>query len=126
MNIVDSSGWLEYFADGPNADQFAVPLGNIAELLVPSITLYEVFKIVCRQRGEDAALQAVAMMQQGKVIELSSSIALLAAKLSLDVKTPMADSIILATARIHASVLWTQDNDFEGFSDVRYFPKTAS
>lgn len=126
MNIVDSSGWLEYFADGPNADRFAAPLGNSDELLVPSITLYEVFKTVCRQRGEDAALQAVAMMQQGKVVELSSSIALLAAKLSLDVKTPMADSIILATARIHAAVLWTQDNDFEGLSDVRYFPKAAS
>lgn len=125
MNIVDSSGWLEYFADGPNADQFAVPLGKSTELLVPSITLYEVFKIVCRQRGEDAALQAVAMMQQGKVVELSSSIALLAAKLSLDVKTPMADSIILATAQIHAALLWTQDNDFEGISGVRFFPKVS-
>ena len=125
MNIVDSSGWLEYFADGPNADRFAAPLGNSAELLVPSITLYEVFKIVCRQRGEDAALQAVAMMQQGKVIELSSSIALLAAKLSLDVKTPMADSIILATAQIHSALLWTQDKDFEGLSDVKYFPKVS-
>ena len=123
MNIVDSSGWLEYFADGTNAYQFAPPLGNTAELLVPSITLYEVFKIVCRQRGEDAALQAVAMMQQGKVVELSSSIALLAAKLSLDLKTPMADSIILATAQIHAATLWTQDNDFEGIPGVKYFPK---
>lgn len=125
MNIVDSSGWLEYFADGPNADLFAVPLGKSAELLVPSITLYEVFKIVCRQRGEDAALQAVAMMQQGKVVELSSSIALLAAKLSLEVKTPMADCIILATAQIHAAQLWTQDNDFEGISGVRFFPKVS-
>lgn len=125
MNIVDSSGWLEYFADGPNADWFAAPLGNAAELLVPSITLYEVFKVVCRQRGEDAALQAVAMMQQGRVIELSSSIALLAAKLSLDVKIPMADSIILATAQIHDAVLWTQDDDFEGLPGVRYFPKVS-
>ena len=123
MNVVDSSGWLEYFADGPNAARFADPLGKVAELLVPSITLYEVFKVVCRQRGEDAALQAVAMMQQGKVIELSSSIALLAAKLSLDVKTPMADSIILATAQMHEAVLWTQDDDFKGLPGVRYFPK---
>jgi predicted nucleic acid-binding protein len=123
VNIVDSSGWLEYFADGVNADLFAAPLGNSTELLVPSITLYEVFKVVCRQRGEDAAFQAVAMMQQGKIIELSSSIALLAAKLSLDVKTPMADSIILATARMYEAVLWTQDNDFAGLSGVKYFPK---
>jgi predicted nucleic acid-binding protein len=126
VNVVDSSGWLEYFADGPNAGRFADPLDNAAELLVPSITLYEVFKVVCRQRGEDAALQAVAMMQQGKVIELSSSIALLAAKLSLDVKIPMADSIILATAQIHGAVLWTQDNYFQSLPGVRYFPKTAS
>jgi predicted nucleic acid-binding protein len=126
VNVVDSSGWLEYFADGPNADRFAAPLGNVVELLVPSVTLYEVFKIVCRQRGEDAALQAVAMMQQGRVIELSSSIALLAAKLSLDLKIPMADSIILATAQIHDAVLWTQDDDFKGVSGVRYFPKVSS
>ena len=126
MNIVDSSGWLEYFADGPNAGRFADPLSNIGELLVPAITLYEVLKVVCRQRGEDAALQAVAMMQQGRVIELSSSIALLAAKLSLDMKIPMADSMILATAQIHGAVLWTQDNDFEGLPGVRYFPKAAA
>jgi predicted nucleic acid-binding protein len=126
VNIVDSSGWLEYFADGPNAGRFADPLSNVAELLVPSITLYEVFKVVCRQRGEDSALQAVAMMQQGRVVELSSSISLLAAKLSLDVKIPMADSIILATAQIHDAVLWTQDNDFEGLPGVRYFPKASS
>ncbi len=125
MNVVDSSGWLEYFADGPNAGSFAAPLGTVAELLVPSITLYEVFKVVCRQRGEDAALQAVALMQQGKVVELSSSIALLAAKLSLDVKIPMADSIMLATAHIHEAVLWTQDDDFEGLPGVRYFPRNA-
>lgn len=123
MNVVDSSGWLEFFADGPNADQFATPLGVVAELVVPSITLYEVFKIVCRQRGEDAALQAVALMQQGKVVELSSSIALLAARLSLDLKIPMADSIILATARAHDAQLWTQDDDFEGVPGVRYLPK---
>jgi toxin FitB len=126
VNVVDSSGWLEYFADGANADRFAAPLSNSAELLVPSITLYEVFKVVCRQWGEDAALQAVAMMQQGRIIELSSAIALLAAKLSLDVKIPMADSIILATAQIHDAVLWTQDDDFEGLPGVRYFPKVST
>ena len=126
MNIVESSGWLEYFADGPNADRFAAPLGNVAKLLVPSITLYEVFKIVCCQRGEDAAFQAVAMMQQGRVIELSSSIALLAAKVSLDLKIPMADSIILATAQIHDAVLWTQDDDFKRLSGVRYVPKVSA
>lgn len=124
MNIVDSSGWLEYFSDGPNADCFTEPLGSIPELLVPTTILYEVFKVVCRQRGEDAALQATALMQQGTIIELSSSIALLAAKLSLDAKIPMADSIILATAQTNDATLWTQDNDFEGLPGVRYFPKS--
>ena len=126
MNIVDSSGWLEYFSDGPNADCFVEPLSNVSELLVPTIILYEVFKVISRQRGEDSALQAMALMQQGRIIELSSSIALLAAKLSLDIKIPMADSIILATAQIHNALLWTQDNDFEGLPGVRYFPKVAS
>jgi predicted nucleic acid-binding protein len=126
VNIVDSSAWLEYFSDGPNADRFAVPLGNTSELLVPTIILYEVFKVVCRQRGEDSALQVVALMQQGRVIELSSSIALLAAKLSLDAKFPMADSIILATAQTNDATLWTQDNDFEGVPGVKYFPKIST
>ena len=126
MNIVDSSGWLEYFSDGPNADCFAEPLVNVAELLVPTIILYEVFKVVCRQRGEDAALQAVALMQQGRVVELTSAIALLAAKLSLDAKLPMADSMILATAHAHDATLWTQDSDFEGLPGVRFFPQVST
>ena len=125
MNIVDSSGWLEYFSDGPNADCFAEPLGNTLELLVPTIILYEVFKVVCRQRGEDSALQATALMQQGRIIELSTAISLFAAKLNLEKKIPMADSIILATAQTHDATLWTQDNDFEGLVGVRYFSKTA-
>jgi len=123
MNIVDSSGWLEYFAEGANAGRFAEPLAEVSRLAVPTITLYEVFKIVCRQRGEDAALQAVALMQQGEVVELSASLSLQAARISLELKLPMADSIILATARSCRAVLWTQDEDFEGLEGVRYFPK---
>jgi predicted nucleic acid-binding protein len=123
MNIVDSSGWLEYFADGPNAEHFAEPLSDVASLVVPAITLYEVFKVVCRQRGEDAALQAIALMQQGQVVDLNGPLALLAAKISLEMKLPMADSIILATARSHEAVLWTQDVDFADLEGVRYFPK---
>jgi uncharacterized protein with PIN domain len=68
MNIVDSSGWLEYFADGPNASFFSRPLAKTSDLVVPSITIYEVFKVVLRQRGESEALQAVALMQQGSVV----------------------------------------------------------
>ncbi|WP_027714455.1 type II toxin-antitoxin system VapC family toxin [Desulfuromonas sp. TF] len=123
MNVVDSSAWLEYFADGPNAEAFAEPLRDVAALVVPAVTIYEVFKVVCRQRGEDAALQAAALMQQGTVIELSASLAMSAAKTSLDLKLPMADSIILVTARLHNALLWTQDEHFRDVDGVRFFPK---
>ena len=123
MNVVDSSAWLEYFADGPNAGDFALPLCDRATLVVPTITVYEVFKAVCRQRGEDAALQASALMQQGQVVELSPSLTMTAARTSLELALPMADSIILATARLYDATLWTQDDHFCGFSGVRFLPK---
>ena len=123
MNVVDSSAWLEYFADGPNAAVFAEPLGDVSRLVVPAITVYEVFKVVCRQRGEDAALQAVALMQQGMVVELSASLAMVAAKTSLELGLPMADSIILATARQHDAQLWTQVEHFRNVAGVRFVAK---
>ncbi|NJD38790.1 MAG: type II toxin-antitoxin system VapC family toxin [Geobacter sp.] len=123
--VVDSSGWLEFFADGPNAAAFAAPLAKPADLIVPVITIYEVFKAVFRQRGEHEALQAIALMRQGTVIDLNEQIALLAAKLSLTYKTPMADSIILATAQQYQAQLWTQDDDFQNIPGVRYFSKTT-
>lgn len=123
MNVIDSSAWLEFLADGPNADEFAVPLGDRVKLVVPSITIYEVFRVVLRQRGEDAALQATALMQQGMVVELSPSLAMIAAKTSVELTLPMADSIILATARVHQATLWTQDQHFDGVPGVRYFLK---
>ncbi|ACM20173.1 toxin, PIN family [Geotalea daltonii FRC-32] len=123
MNVVDSCGWLEYLADGPNAESFAGPLADRDSIIIPTITIYEVFKVVARQRGEDAALQATALMQQGKVVELSPSLAMIAAHISLELALPMADSIILATSRFHGAVLWTQDEHFRTLSEVRYFPK---
>lgn len=123
MNVVDSSGWLEFFADSANAGNYAVPLCDTAALIVPSITIFEVFKVVCRQRGEDAALQAAALMQQGTVIDLTPALATLAAKTSLDLTLPMADSIILCTARLHNATLWTQDEHFAAIPGVRYFAK---
>ena len=123
MNIVDSSGWLEYFASGPNAQFFSLPLQNTAELIVPAITLYEVFKTVLRQRNESDALQAVALMLQGSVIDLSATISIMAAKISLGEKMPMADSIILATARLYQATVWTEDADFEGIAGVQYIPE---
>jgi len=123
MNVVDSSGWLEYFADAPNADFFAPAIENLSELIVPSISLYEVFKRVLQQRGENDALLAIVTMQQGWVVELDSRTALSAAKLSVDLRLPMADSIILATARAHHATLWTQDSDFQGVAGVQYIAK---
>jgi len=123
MNVVDSSGWLEYFAEGPNADFFATPIEAVDDLVVPVISIYEVFKRVLQQRGEGAALQAVALMQQGQVVELSVPLALSAARLSSHHRLPMADSLMLATARNFDATLWTQDADFEGLTGVRYKPK---
>jgi predicted nucleic acid-binding protein len=126
MNLVDSSGWLEYFADGPNAKVFSRPLQDPEGLIVPTVCLYEVFKVVLRQRGAAAALQTVALMRQGTIVELNERIALLAAELSLEHKLPMADSVILATARIHGAHIWTQDADFEGLEDVTFVNKVRS
>src|SRR5712691_10889165 len=99
MNPVDSSGWLEYFADGPNADFFAPAIENIPQLIVPAVSIYEVFKRTLHQRDEETALQVAALMAQGQVVELDQTLAIAAAKISHDLKFPMADSIIMATAR---------------------------
>lgn len=123
MRVVDSSGWLEYFRDGPNADFFAQAIQNVEELVVPTLSLYEVFKRVLQQRGEGEALQAVAVMMEGKVVELTVEIALEAARLSVAEKLPMADSVMLATARAYEAELWTQDADFEGKEGVQYIAK---
>ncbi len=123
MNVVDSSGWLEYFADDPNADFFASVIEQTSDLVVPTIILYEVFKRIHQQRDEDSALQAIALMQQGKVIDLTSNIALSACHISLELDLPLADSVILASARYTNSVLWTQDSDFSNIPDVKFIPK---
>jgi predicted nucleic acid-binding protein len=123
MNVVDSSCWLEYFADGGNADAFAPIIVDIDALLVPTVTLYEVFKKVFQQRDETQALRAIAIMQQGIVVELSDTLAIRAARISVEHNLPMADSIILATARQNNAVLWTQDEDFEGLEGVEFIRK---
>jgi predicted nucleic acid-binding protein len=126
MNVIDSSAWLEYFANGPNAEFFASAIEKTTELLVPSLTLYEVFKRVLQQRDESSALQAVAVMQQGTVVDLDAPLALAAARLSVEHRLPMADSMILATARFHDALLWTQDADFKGISGVEYRKQKSS
>ena len=123
MNVVDSSGWLEYFADGPNAGFFAPAIHDFDRLLVPAVSMFEVFKKMKQERGEEVALEAVAQMRRGKLIALDASLAVAAAETSLEQKLPMADSIILATARANNATLWTQDDDFEGMDGVKYIAR---
>ena len=123
MNVVDSSAWLEYFADGPNAAHFAKVIEKADALLVPSITLLEVFKRISQQRDEATALQCVAVMQQSTVVELDAALALRAAALGLRYKLPLADGIVYATAQAGGALVWTQGKDFEGLAGVRFWPK---
>jgi toxin FitB len=122
MNVVDSSAWLEYFAGGPNAGYFASAIEDTPALVVPAIALLEVFKRISQQRDEATALKYVAVMQQGRVVDLDAALALRAAALGLRHKLPLADSIIYATAQSVRAVVWTQDADFEGLDGVRYLP----
>ena len=120
MNVVDSSAWLEYFADGPNASFFAPAIQDLKNLVVPSICVVEVFRRMMQQLGLDAALRAAAAMQEGTVISLDLGLAVDAGKIGVERKLPLADSIVFATARALGATLWTQDRDFEGLEDVQY------
>jgi toxin FitB len=123
MNIVDSSGWLAYFADEPNAKHFTSALSDSALLVVPAVTIYEVFKVILREASENEALQAIVAMQKGTIVDMNVRLAIAASKLSLEHNLPMADSIILATAQEYDAVIWTQDSDFKNINKVKYFPK---
>ncbi|MGH7901346.1 MAG: type II toxin-antitoxin system VapC family toxin [Thermodesulfobacteriota bacterium] len=123
MNLVDSSGWLEYFADGKNADFFAPAIEDTNNLIVSTINIYEVFKKILLERDENAALQAVAVMQQAMIKDVDLATALLASRLRIKNKLPMADSIIWATARLNDATLWTQDSDFKEIPEIRYKDK---
>jgi predicted nucleic acid-binding protein len=123
MNLVDSSGWLEYFADAKNAEFFAPPIQDTKNLVVSTINIYEVFKKILEQRDVNAALEAIGVMEQARIIDFNSTLALFSAGLSYELKLPMADSIILATARSLKATLWTQDSHFSNLPDVKYIPK---
>ena len=123
MNVVDSSAWLEYFADGPNASIFAKPIEATRSLLVPTLSLFEVFKRVTQQRNEDEALRAVAVMEQGRIVDLDRATALEAARLSILHGIAMAGSVMLATAQRNRATLWTQDSDFDGVPGAKYYAK---
>ena len=125
MNVVDSSAWLEYFGDGPNAREFAVAIESTTDLVVPSLTIFEVFKRTHQISDETTALDAVALMMQGRVVDLTPALALAAATLSLESGLAMADATILATARAQDAVLWTQDAHFDGLDGVEFRRKVS-
>jgi len=124
MNVVDSSGWLEYFGEGKNAAFFAPAIEKIDQLIVPTICMYEVFKRLSTLVSEDEALRTIGVMSLGQVVELNRQLALNAAKISREFKLALADSIILATARMYSATLWTQDEHFKDLDDVKYTAKT--
>lgn len=123
LNVVDSSAWLAYFADEPTAEYFARAIEDTGSLVIPVVCLYEVFKVLLRESGEDSAFQAVAVMQQGEVVELDANLALEAAKLGLEEGLAFADSIVLAVARQAGATLWTQDAHFAGKAGVQFRAK---
>jgi predicted nucleic acid-binding protein len=124
MNVVDSSAWLAYFAGERNSGFFAEAIEDTELLIVPVICIYEVFKVVLSERGEDDALQAVSAMQQGSVVDLDSDLALEAAWIGHEEKLPFADSVIYAVAMRHGATIWTQDEHFSGKDNVRYKAKS--
>ncbi|MEE9342932.1 MAG: type II toxin-antitoxin system VapC family toxin [Gammaproteobacteria bacterium] len=123
MNVVDTSGWLEFFTGGKNAKQFLPPITQAEQLVVPTICLYEISKVILRESDENHLLQALAAIQKGKVVTLTPSISTAAARISLQYKLPMADSIIYTTANHFDATVWTQDIDFKGLPNVNYIPK---
>ena len=123
MKVDDFSGWLEYFSGGPNSDNFEIPLNDTSSLIVPVITIYEVFKVALHEAGENEALQAIASMQKGSVIDFTTSIILNASRMSLKYNLPMAESIILSTAQSYECIIWTQDSYFENLPNVNFFKK---
>ena len=123
MNVVDTSGWLEFFSGGKNANRFLKPIKATQLLIVPTVCIYEVTKVILRESDENHLLQAIAAIQKGQLVDLSSAISTAAAKVSLKYGLPMADSIIYATAQCYNATVWTQDIDFKDLPDVEYIPK---
>ena len=125
-NAVDSSAWVEYFVDGPNAAFFAPAIENTERLVVPSISLHEVFRKTLQNQDEGRALRAIAQMKQGSVCDLDEILALDAARISVQMNLPMVESIMLATARARNARLWTQDERFRGIDGVEYKPRSLN
>lgn len=125
MNIVDSTCWIEYLKNTLIGDAVAPVVENPSELIVPTITMYEVYKILAADKGSDYAMQVINYMLSGTVVDLDSNLSVLAAQISPQYKLPMADSIIYATATYHSAIVWTSDQHFKDLPNINYFPKTV-
>lgn len=123
MKVVDSSGWIELFTDGPLASRFAAHLADESAVLTPTIVLYEVYKLIRRERGEEDALTAAAAIQRTRMVPLDESLALTAADLAIAHGLAMADAIVYATARTHGAEVVTSDGDFRALPGVVFFGK---
>lgn len=121
MIVVDSSGWIEFFLDGPKAGIYARYLQHPEKILTPVIVVYEVYKKVKRERGEQLAKLCLAQIEKTQIVPITQTIALLAADLSLEFSLPMADALVLATARAQKSELITSDSDFQNIPGARVF-----
>jgi toxin FitB len=119
VNVVDSSAWLEYLVDSERASLFAEPIERTRQLIVPVLVIYELFKKVLRELGEQPAIEVYGLLSQGNVVDVDAGLATAAARLPL----PLADSIIYATAQRYSAILWTQDEHFEDLPGVKFFPK---
>jgi len=124
MNIVDSSCWIEYLMDTEIGKNIAPIIENPNELIVPTITMFEVYKKLSTEKNELYAKEIVSYMQTGTVIELNASLNISAADISRKQKLAMADSIIYATSLLYSAVIFSCDKHFENFPNVKYFPKT--
>ena len=123
MNVVDTSGWLEYFAETKNAVNYEKAINETDRLIVPAIVLYDVFKKVSMEYDENRALVAIAHMKLGRVVAIDETIAINGARISMEKKIPMADSLIYATAEMFGAMVYTQDEHFSKLPNVRYFRK---
>jgi predicted nucleic acid-binding protein len=126
MTIIDTSGWLEYFTGGPNSDFFSTAIKKDPNIIIPTIILYELWKKISREKGEDKAIELVAQLKRYEIVPLDESLSISAAKISNEYKIPMADSIIYATLMKYNATLWTQDSDFKDFENVKYIEKKDS
>lgn len=123
MIVIDSSGWMEYLAGSDHGKKLIPFVERSEELIVPSVTIYEVFKKVTLERDEEEALRAVGLMSSGTIVDLTRDLAIESALISIEHKLPMADSIIYATAREYDAELYTLDAHFKGLPGVAWMEK---